>query len=193
MMPEQFIVYDLEFTSWEGSHDRGWSRAGEHREIVQIGAVRVGTDLAEQKTLLLYVRPSINTQLSQYFIDLTGITQEKLDRDGIDTPAAIEQFKQWCGDLPLYAYGNDILVIEETCRLNNIENPFPLSQANDIREYFKTVNVDTNKYQSGTIGTAFGLENKERAHNALNDARFILEALRAARATKDQKETAPQS
>ena len=35
------VVFDLEWTAWEGSIQRGWSEDWEHREIVQIGAVLV--------------------------------------------------------------------------------------------------------------------------------------------------------
>ena len=36
-----FVLYDTEYTSWEGSLQRGWSRPDEHRELVQLSAIRV--------------------------------------------------------------------------------------------------------------------------------------------------------
>ena len=37
----KIVVFDLEYTAWEGSMGRCWSEDWEHREIVQIGAVLV--------------------------------------------------------------------------------------------------------------------------------------------------------
>ena len=38
------IVYDLEFTAWEGSMSHRWLLPGEFKEVVQIGAVKVDAD-----------------------------------------------------------------------------------------------------------------------------------------------------
>src|SRR5882762_1688961 len=62
------VVYDLEYTAWEGSQARGWSGPGEHREVVQIGAVRLDPHRgwAETASLARLVRPRINPRLSAY-------------------------------------------------------------------------------------------------------------------------------
>ena len=39
----EIVVCDLEYTAWAGSLQRGWSDPGEHREIVQIAAIRLST------------------------------------------------------------------------------------------------------------------------------------------------------
>ena len=73
---EGFVAVDLKYTSWEGSLERGWSRPHEHREVVQIGAVRLdaGNGFAEVDALDVLVRPQRNPVLSEYFVALTGIT-----------------------------------------------------------------------------------------------------------------------
>ena len=40
-LPHEFIVYDLEWTAWEGSREHNWSKPGEQPEIYDIGAVKV--------------------------------------------------------------------------------------------------------------------------------------------------------
>ncbi len=35
------IIFDLEFTAWEGSVAHRWSRPGEFTELVQIGALKI--------------------------------------------------------------------------------------------------------------------------------------------------------
>ena len=36
----QIIIFDTEFTAWEGSAQRNWSFDWEYREIIQIAAVK---------------------------------------------------------------------------------------------------------------------------------------------------------
>ena len=80
------IVMDLEWTAWEGSWQRHWSGPGEEMEIVQIGAVKLAdtSGLEELDAFEILVRPRINPKLDGYFTDLTGITQDRLDREGVD-------------------------------------------------------------------------------------------------------------
>jgi inhibitor of KinA sporulation pathway (predicted exonuclease) len=75
-----FIIADLEYTSWECALESGWSAPGQFREIVQIGAVRVdaGDGFAEMAHFSMLVRPTINPELSDYFVTLTGITNDAM-------------------------------------------------------------------------------------------------------------------
>ena len=68
------VIFDLELTSWPGSNERNWSLPDEHREIIQIGAVKIETegDMQEINTFQILVRSLINPILSDYIIDLTG-------------------------------------------------------------------------------------------------------------------------
>jgi hypothetical protein len=36
-----FVLFDTEYTAWSGSHERDWSGPGEHRELIQLSAIRV--------------------------------------------------------------------------------------------------------------------------------------------------------
>jgi inhibitor of KinA sporulation pathway (predicted exonuclease) len=71
---------------------RGWSRPGEHRELVQIGAVHLdaGKGFSEIAALDIVVRPERNPVLSDYFVALTGITNERVAAEGTDLPAALD-------------------------------------------------------------------------------------------------------
>lgn len=178
----KIVVFDTEFTAWEGSEERNWSAAGEYREIVQIGAVKIETkSMEELESMLVYVKPVKNPKLSEYFIKLTGILQEVVDRDGIGYAEALDKFTLWSGGLKLYSWGGDKDVLEENAKLLGIEFPFPSSQFADIQEFFRAQGVPVEKYMSSTIPRAFGEEPLLRAHDALNDARSIAQALRAFR------------
>ena len=76
----------------EGSWQRDWSLDHEHREVVQIGAVRLGAaTLAELDAMECLVRPTFNPVLSDYFTGLTSITNADVARDGIDLATGLSQ------------------------------------------------------------------------------------------------------
>ncbi len=178
-LPQQFILVDTEYTTWEGAQARAWSGPGEHKELVQIGAIRVDAEtLAETNAFQVLIRPTINPTLSQYFIDLTGITQQQVDEQGLDVEKAIAHFAHWSGDLPLFCFGTDGQVIAGQCELAGIRNPFALDRFCDIRDTFEARGVPAHQFMSSTIVTAFGHQPERSGHNALNDARSILDGLK---------------
>ncbi|MES2953585.1 MAG: 3'-5' exonuclease [Patescibacteria group bacterium] len=177
-LPPEFILFDTEYTTWEGTHERNWSGPNEYREIVQIGAIRIkGAAMLEVDSCLLYTKPLKNPILSAYFTELTGISQETVEKEGLPFAAALDRFKTWCGETTLYSYGNDGTILEENCVLIDTRNPFSPSDFSDIRTVFEQNGIDTKGYISSTIVRAFGKEPTRRGHDALSDARLILDAL----------------
>ncbi|OHA09436.1 MAG: hypothetical protein A3A44_03625 [Candidatus Sungbacteria bacterium RIFCSPLOWO2_01_FULL_60_25] len=181
-LPTAFILFDTEFTAWEGSQERKWSGPNEHREIVEIGAIRVnGATLTEGEVFDVFVKPVRNPTLPAFFIKLTGITQEMIERDGIDFPSAINRFAEWSGELPLASWGNDPMVLAENCHLAAIPFPFRPERFFDIRTVFGAGGIRADQYYSSTIVRAFGKEPERRGHSGLNDSRTILDGLRLLR------------
>lgn len=178
-LPNEFVIFDLEYTAWEGSLEKGWSGPNEHKEVVQIAALKVGAQkLEELDSFDVIVRPAINPKLSDFFIGLTGITQERVDKEGVNYEAAIKRFAAWVGELPLYSFGQDSLVLESNCKLANMDLPFAPERFLDVREYFKEHGIPAEEYYSSTIVRAFGVEPARRGHDAFNDVRTVLDGLR---------------
>lgn len=177
-LPASFVLFDTEYTAWEGSWQRNWTGPGEHKELVQIGAIKVdGATLAETGSIVIFITPKLNPRLSEYFIALTGITQDAVDGSGVDLPSALARFKEWCGGLPAYSYGGDDAIAKENCELVGILYPFPAGQFRDIESFFKSHGILTENYESGTLTEAFGKKSSRTGHDGLNDARTILDAL----------------
>src|ERR1700742_5334254 len=87
------VVYDLEFTAWDGSMANRWSRPGEYTELVQIGAVRVNAKTFEVEAEMdVLVRPRLNPVLSDYLVKLTGITNDDIAAHGVDFTKAYDDF-----------------------------------------------------------------------------------------------------
>ncbi len=181
-LPPEIIILDVEVTTWEGTWERRWSEPGEYKEVVQIGAIRVETNtLKEKECLSIFIKPIKNPTLSEYFINLTGITQETVDSAGLSPSEAFKKFSDWTGGLPLFSWGKiDKSALEETAKLNNLAN-FNTWPIQDIREVFKKASIAADQYASSTIVNAFGKTPTRLAHDGLNDARTILDGLRALR------------
>ena len=180
---DKAVVFDLEFTSWPGSNARNWSLPNEDREIIQIGAVKIKTtgDMREVDSFKILVRPLKNPILSDYIVNLTEITQEKVEKEGILFPLALSRFINFIGEHPIdiLSNGGDEEVIEENCQIHNIPFLSIFKKSTDLKIYFSEVlGISRKNCTSGMLPELFGLNNHEKQHDALGDARSISQALR---------------
>ena len=180
---DKAVVFDLEFTSWPGSNERNWSLPNEDREIIQIGAVKIETtgDMREVDSFQILVRPLKNPILSDYIVNLTEITQEKVEKEGILFPLALSRFINFIGEHPMdiLSNGGDEEVIEENCQIHNIPFLSIFKKSTDLKIYFSEVlGISRKNCTSGMLPELFGLNHHEKQHNALGDARSISQALR---------------
>ena len=180
---DKAVVFDLEFTSWPGSNERNWSLPNEDREIIQIGAVKIETtgDMREVDSFQILVRPLKNPILSDYIVNLTEITQEKVEKEGILFPLALSRFINFIGEHPIdiLSNGGDEEVIEENCQIHNIPFLSIFKKSTDLKIYFSEVlGISRKNCTSGMLPELFGLNNHEKQHNALGDARSISQALK---------------
>jgi len=170
----QLIIFDLEFTAWEGSLARHWLGPGEFKEVVQIGAVRLDLErLAIAESFDCLVRPRINAHLSDYFEKLTGISNGKLLAEGWDFEDAYKRFLAFAGDAVLAAFGRDDWVLEENIRLYGLNTVAPLQPFHNLRDWFDAQGFDTSRLHSCDIGPLLGVPFEGREHDALCDARSI--------------------
>lgn len=185
-LPEKFIIFDLECWSDEGVAARNWSGPGEYRELIQVGATLTDTRrFTEQFPVKALVKPRINPILSNYIKTLTGITQEEIDRKGIDFAVFLPMFFGWCVDLEIYCFDSrtdgsrlfDRDVLIENCDLYGLEFPFNPERFHNINDIFAKHGYAVK--QSGASPEAFGIKIPARPHDALNDVRGLLISLKA--------------
>jgi len=176
----RFVIYDLEYTSWEGAMQRGWSGPREHRELVQIGAARVrfavrggAPVLVEEAVLSVLARPLCNLTLSRYFSELTGITQAELDATGVHPQAALRAFGDFVGAGSAFSFGADSEVIVENIRLNGLHFE-GLQRLSNIRPFLLGALNLPAETTSGSIARRLGGVVVGRGeHDALYDVRSI--------------------
>ena len=168
------ILYDLEYTAWEGSMAHRWLRPGEFREVVQIGAVKVNAETLEiAGEFDVLVRPRINTMLSAYFENLTGITNAMLADRGTDLREAYDRFVAFAGDGPIVSFGRDDLVLTHNLALYGIRDAPPLPLHRNIAPWLNENGIVTKGLHACDIARACGASFMGREHDALDDARSL--------------------
>jgi inhibitor of KinA sporulation pathway (predicted exonuclease) len=178
------VIYDTEYTAWPGSYQRRWSGPGEHRELVQIGAVALDAarDFAELAAFDLLVRPRINPVLSEYFVALTGIANADVTAHGLDLPEALAAFVDFIGARPAYSFGGDDAILRENCVLRDIPYPFGPGAMLDCRpEVIRLAALDPAQADSGNLPALMGFPAAGPKHQGLSDARAVAGALRQLR------------
>ena len=121
-----YIVFDLEATCWPHRVPM------DNMEIIEIGAVRLGSDLLPRDEFSFFVRPVLNPQLSDFCKNLTSIRQEQVDK-AEDFKAVFLKFVEWAGSNPVTvcSWGQyDIKQITIDCARHGL--PFPESFTNHI-------------------------------------------------------------
>lgn len=95
--PTSFVAFDIETTGLDNAKDR----------IIEIGAVlfeknNLTGDFEAIKSFNRLINP--HCKLSQKIIDLTGITDEMLEAEGIETRQAMEEFETFVDNRLLVAH-----------------------------------------------------------------------------------------
>ena len=190
-LPNKFIILDTEYTAWSDSQKTNWSNPNHHKEIIQIGALkvfRINNNFILKNAINIYVEPSVNKTLSKYITNLTGITNYKIKKYGVSFEIAIQQLRDFCYDknthLPVFSYGNDYDVIKENLILNKMNSKKDSKYYNDKKYYndivpiLKSHNVNTNKYSSGDLYKYFDIKGNFKNHNAVSDVYSIYLSLK---------------
>lgn len=92
LLPQQFIVLDLETTGLNPLVD----------EIIEFGAIHVSLDSDTHKSFQTLVKPK--RKVPRKITEITGITQEMVDTEGIELIDALTEFIEFIGDLPIVTY-----------------------------------------------------------------------------------------
>lgn len=174
---QSVVVYDLEYTAWEGSMANRWLRPGEFTEVVQIGAVRVDSQTLEEIDVFqALVRPRVNSKLSVYLEELTGISNAQIARSGRDFLEAFCGFAEFAERACLFSFGRDDLVLDATLRLYGITDAPTLPVTTNIAPWLIEHGVEVRGWHACDVARLAGTTVEGRAHDALDDARSVVVA-----------------
>jgi inhibitor of KinA sporulation pathway (predicted exonuclease) len=173
------VIFDLEFTAWEGSMQSRWTREGEHTEVVQIGAVKIDADtLREVDGFEMLVRPRVNPILSDYFVELTHITNEAVTHRGVDFIIAYRAFLDFVGDAATFAHGRDDLILLDNLKRYGWEKSLPLVRYSNAVPWFAAQGIDLKGKRACEVAEAAGAIFEGHKHDALADARGVAAGFR---------------
>ena len=168
------MVFDLEFTAWEGSVESRWTRRGELTEVVQIGAVKLdAASLKEVDAFDMLVRPRVNPVLSDYLVALTGITNQALAARGVDFVIAYRAFLDFVGEAQIWAHGRDDLILAGNLKLYGWGRTLPVPPYSNAVPWFAAQGVDLKGKRACDVAEAAGAIFEGHKHDALCDARGV--------------------
>jgi inhibitor of KinA sporulation pathway (predicted exonuclease) len=173
------VIFDLEFTAWPGSMASRWTRDGEYTEVVQIGAVKLDAEslkiVGEFERL---VCPRVNPVLSQYFIDLTGVTNDMLVARGVDFITAYRAFLDFADGNRIWAFGRDDLILAGNLKLY-AWSTLPLPPYSNALPWFAEQGVDLKGKHACDVAQAAGVAFIGHKHDALADAHGVAAGFKA--------------
>jgi inhibitor of KinA sporulation pathway (predicted exonuclease) len=173
-------VFDLEFTAWEGAMERRWLAPGEFREVVQIGAVKIDAETLDPRgELSILVKPRINSVMSDYLTQLTGITNEAVAARGTDLRDAYERFVAFAEGGAICAFGRDDLVLRDNLALYGIRNAAVIPAHINIVHWLNENGIGTKGRHACDVASLCGGAFEGRAHDALEDARSVAIGVKA--------------
>lgn len=174
----QVVVVDLE---WNGSYSK--KAHGYFNEIIEIGAVKLDSDMQVVDEFNCQIRPVVSKKLSTIVTDLTHISAEELE-DGTTFAKMMRRFAAWIGTQPtaiLTWSTTDLLVLMENCRFfyGKQEIPF-LGHYMDFQAYAQARMGVGDGQQLGLAkaGELLGIpEDSLSLHRALDDSRLTAKIL----------------
>lgn len=183
------IVFDCEFLVSEGAQTRYWCGPLDPDPIVvQIGAIRL--DLSDDYALkdpfeviiTPYTRSGENYEIPDTFVNLTGLTAERIQKEGTSLVEAIEQFTAYAGDDKLWSWGKDELnLMAISCYVSGIAAPLPASRFDNACKLLLDAQMpyeDLKSTHSHKLAAYFDLPSDGAVgHNAVDDARSVARVL----------------
>ncbi|MFD2562759.1 exonuclease domain-containing protein [Aquimarina rubra] len=168
------IIIDLEATCWNGPIPKG-----QVNEIIEIGICLLNTETREiSKNQGILIKPE-RSEVSPFCTELTTITQELLEQEGISFTEACEILRtEYQGHQYTWAsYGQyDLNMMKKQCSFRGIE--YPLSQNHiNVKELFaQTKGLRKKVGMKGALGILdIALEGTH--HRGVDDAKNIAKIL----------------
>lgn len=152
--------------------------AEDTRQIVQIAAILFDTETGEELGHFdQLVIPEYEKTVPDFFIELTDITQDDINRVGILFRDALMQFAEFVGDTEIWTFDKDEEVLRQNCGYIAMEWPFSRPFVR-VKPKLYGWDVNPGEYSSGTLYKAAGLTMDGHVHNALHDVRSMAQAIR---------------
>ncbi|BBP43077.1 3'-5' exonuclease [Thiosulfativibrio zosterae] len=174
----QIIIYDTEFTAWEGSFQRNWELDWESRELIQFAGIKIDVSHRSIEHLDIFsqfIQPQKNPTLSKYIQNLTGIKQTQVDM-GLHPSQFFKEVRDFCnnGTIPIVSWGNDLPTLLETAQINELNIDW--LKSHNLIPLFDEFGIDT-QINSGQLYQRFNLCLELQEHNAMDDTLSLVASI----------------
>ena len=169
-----YIVLDMEWNQ-PGYTDVALCRNGicMKNEIIQIGAVKLSENKEKTGVFECIIKPVSLTSMNRMIKQLTGITDEMLDK-GEAFESAIECFKTFCGDdyvILIWGY-DDIRILRSNLMFHGLDTSWLPANYNLQMIFASQANLEKRQYSLSYALEHFEIGIDEKLHDALNDAEY---------------------
>jgi hypothetical protein len=166
----------------QGSQRRLWCAAHDPDPVIaQIGAVKLGLEdeFPILDTYKVYVRPidRFGNQYAPdpYFTDLTGITGEIIETEGVTLQDALSSIDSFSGGARFWSWGKDELnMMAISCYIAGIQAPIPAHRFDNAVKLLLAAGMpieDLAKTPSNKLVAYYNVEHPSmRGHDAHDDA-----------------------
>lgn len=169
-----YIVLDMEWNQ-PGFTDTALCRNGicMKNEIIQIGAVKLSENKEKTGVFECIIKPVSLTSMNRMIKQLTGITDEMLDK-GESFEHAIERFKDFCGeDYVILIWGyDDIRILKSNLVFHGLDTSWLPANYNLQLIFAHQAGLEKRQYSLSFALEHFEIEIDEKLHDALNDAEY---------------------
>ena len=149
-----FIIFDLE---WNNAYNYKLKRG--MNEIIEIGAVKLDENLDVVDTFKQLIKPQLSRKLGSRFKNLTHITIDEINDNGIPFEKAFDDFAKWCGR------GDKLFLSWSTSDLYTLVANFKYFE-NTVYVDFMTKYADAQKYCMSFIENASAANQISLSHCA---------------------------
>lgn len=175
-----YVVLDLE---WNGTYSR--RRKKNFNEIIDIGAVKLDSDLNVIDRYSMLITPQIGKKLNRYVEELTHISIDELESAQHTFTHALSKFNAFVENSIILTWGTtDILTMMSNCEyFFHQERPEFLNYYIDLQDYCQTALSMSNPGKQLGLSYVAGLLNIEydenEMHRALADSELSAKCFKA--------------
>lgn len=173
-MKNQILIVDLEASCWENNPPKG-----QVSEIIEIGfcLLNIKTGVVSNSNSIL-VKPQRST-ISPFCVDLTGITQDMVDNNGLPFQEACKKLQEEYNveQYPWASYGlYDLKQVRTQCTESKIQYPFSHVHINVKNFFYKLKKLDRPVNMKNAL-KMLGMSLDGSHHRGMDDAKNIAKIL----------------
>ena len=168
----EYVILDLEFNGVYSNKLNGY-----FNEIIDIGAVKVDENMRIIDEFSVLIKPMLSQKINKHVENLTKLTAEELQSNGIPFIEAIKLFKEFLLDSTLVTWSDsDIKVIFENYKyFLGKDGILFIKSFLDLQKYCeKVMSIDTALNNRLSLSCALKLlginSNEDKEHQALYDS-----------------------